>query len=138
MDNFYVISLIKTGIVAFVFLTLLAYLQWIERKVLAHIQLRPGPYRVGPHGLLQPLADVIKLLTKECFQTSAQAEEKYNRATLSQVQLCSYYTGATAIKALREEYKNKLGSSYTLKNFHEKFLSFGSSPVKYIRERMLD
>ncbi len=67
MDNFFVISLIKTGIVAFVFLTLLAYLQWIERKVLAHIQLRPGPYRVGPHGLLQPLADVIKLLTKEGF-----------------------------------------------------------------------
>jgi NADH-quinone oxidoreductase subunit H len=67
MDNFYVISLIKTGLIAFVFLTVLAYLQWVERKVLAHIQLRPGPYRVGPHGLLQPLADVIKLLTKEGF-----------------------------------------------------------------------
>src|SRR6476659_10948809 len=65
MDNFFVISLIKTAIVAFVFLTTLAYLQWVERKVLAHIQLRPGPYRVGPHGLLQPLADVIKLVTKE-------------------------------------------------------------------------
>jgi NADH-quinone oxidoreductase subunit H len=67
MDNFFVISLIKTGLVAFVLLTVLAYLQWVERKVLAHIQLRPGPYRVGPHGLLQPLADVIKLLTKEGF-----------------------------------------------------------------------
>ncbi len=67
MDNFFVISLIKSGLVAAVFLTLLAYLQWVERKVLAHIQLRPGPYRVGPHGLLQPLADVIKLLTKEGF-----------------------------------------------------------------------
>src|ERR1044072_5805731 len=67
MDNFYVISLIKSGIVAFLFLTLLAYLQWVERKVLAHIQLRPGPFRFGPHGLLQPLADVIKLLTKEGF-----------------------------------------------------------------------
>jgi NADH-quinone oxidoreductase subunit H len=33
--------------------------------VIAHIQVRPGPYRVGPHGLLQPLADVIKLITKE-------------------------------------------------------------------------
>jgi NADH-quinone oxidoreductase subunit H len=63
--NFYVLSIIKAAILAFVFLTALAYLQWIERKVLAHIQLRLGPQRVGPHGLLQPLADVIKLITKE-------------------------------------------------------------------------
>ncbi|HVT92273.1 MAG TPA: complex I subunit 1 family protein [Bryobacteraceae bacterium] len=65
--NFYLITLIKTALIAFVLLTALAYIQWIERKVLAHIQLRPGPYRVGPHGLLQPLADVIKLITKEGF-----------------------------------------------------------------------
>jgi NADH-quinone oxidoreductase subunit H len=63
--NFFVLSLIKAAVVAFVLLTTLAYLQWIERKVIAHIQLRVGPRRVGPHGLLQPLADVIKLLTKE-------------------------------------------------------------------------
>jgi NADH-quinone oxidoreductase subunit H len=63
--NFYILSLIKAGLIAFILLTTLAYLQWIERKVLAHIQLRVGPQRVGPHGLLQPLADVIKLLTKE-------------------------------------------------------------------------
>src|SRR3984957_16096583 len=63
--NFLIISLIKAAVVAFVLLTTLAYLQWIERKVIAHIQLRVGPRRVGPHGLLQPLADVIKLLTKE-------------------------------------------------------------------------
>ncbi|HVO97547.1 MAG TPA: NADH-quinone oxidoreductase subunit NuoH [Bryobacteraceae bacterium] len=63
--NFYIVSLIKSAIVAFVLLTALAYIQWVERKVLAHIQLRIGPRRVGPHGLLQPLADVIKLLTKE-------------------------------------------------------------------------
>src|SRR5437764_11381448 len=63
--EFLTISLIKSGLVAFVLMTTLAYLQWIERKVIAHIQLRVGPRRVGPHGLLQPLADVIKLITKE-------------------------------------------------------------------------
>lgn len=63
--NFYVVSLIKIAIVFGVFMTTLAYLQWIERKVLAHIQARTGPLRVGPHGLMQPLADVFKLLTKE-------------------------------------------------------------------------
>ncbi|MGI8743397.1 MAG: NADH-quinone oxidoreductase subunit NuoH [Bryobacteraceae bacterium] len=63
--NFFIITLIKAGVVAFVLMTTLAYLQWIERKVIAHVQIRVGPYRVGPHGLLQPLADVIKLITKE-------------------------------------------------------------------------
>jgi NADH-quinone oxidoreductase subunit H len=60
-----VITLIKIAIVAGVLLTVLAYLQWVERKVIAHVQVRMGPSRVGPHGLLQPLADVIKLITKE-------------------------------------------------------------------------
>ena len=63
--NFFVVSLIKIVIVFGVLMTTLAYLQWIERKVLAHIQIRTGPLRVGPHGLMQPLADVVKLLTKE-------------------------------------------------------------------------
>jgi NADH-quinone oxidoreductase subunit H len=63
--NFLLLSLIKALVVAFVLLTTLAYLQWVERKVIAHIQVRLGPSRVGPHGLLQPLADVIKLITKE-------------------------------------------------------------------------
>lgn len=60
--------LAKIGLVFFVILTLAAYLVFAERKVLAWIQDRKGPNRVGPFGLLQPLADLIKLLTKEDFR----------------------------------------------------------------------
>src|SRR5689334_9517888 len=63
--DFFLLSAMKAAVLAIVLLTTLAYLQWVERKVIAHIQSRLGPSRVGPHGLLQPLADVIKLITKE-------------------------------------------------------------------------
>jgi NADH-quinone oxidoreductase subunit H len=69
--NFLLLSTIKTAVFAVILLTTLAYLQLVERKVLGHIQRRPGPYRVGPHGLLQPLADVMKLLIKEDLLPSA-------------------------------------------------------------------
>lgn len=55
----------KVGLVFFVILTLAAYLVFAERRILAWVQDRKGPNRVGPFGLLQPLADLIKLLTKE-------------------------------------------------------------------------
>jgi NADH-quinone oxidoreductase subunit H len=59
------ITLIKIAVVVVVMLTAIAYLSWLERKVVAHIQARWGPYLVGPHGLLQPIADGIKFILKE-------------------------------------------------------------------------
>jgi uncharacterized protein (DUF885 family) len=79
----------------------------------------------------------MHLLVDEAFQEETEAKGKYKRASLSQVQLCSYFTGFTEIYDLRQEIKAKQGSNFNLKAFHEKFLSYGSAPVKYIRELML-
>jgi len=66
MDSSFIIySLILIGLALFILLTAAAYTVYLERKVCAWIQQRVGPNRVGPLGLLQPLADVIKLLLKE-------------------------------------------------------------------------
>jgi NADH-quinone oxidoreductase subunit H len=85
---FFVISLIKIAIVMAVFMTTLAYLQWIERKVLSHIQLRVGPKRAGPHGLLQPLADTVKLLMKEDLMPSHVNRFFYLLAPAIAITLC--------------------------------------------------
>src|ERR1700724_4149993 len=58
----------QIGLTLFVFVMLLnsaAVMVYVERKVAAMLQQRLGPYRVGPKGLLQPLADVVKLMFKE-------------------------------------------------------------------------
>ena len=67
METFLAFGLIvvKMAVVIGVLLALPIPLTWIERKIAGHIQQRLGPMRVGWHGLLQPLADGIKLFTKE-------------------------------------------------------------------------
>jgi NADH-quinone oxidoreductase subunit H len=62
---FLIVPILKIAVLVFLVLTVDAYLTWIERKVIAHIQARWGPHRVGPHGLLQPLADGVKFIFKE-------------------------------------------------------------------------
>src|SRR6058998_1859922 len=59
------IPLAVTIVIIAVFPLMAGYIVLIERKVLADFQVRLGPMRVGPHGLLQPLADALKLLLKE-------------------------------------------------------------------------
>ncbi|MCB0802261.1 MAG: DUF885 domain-containing protein [Flavobacteriales bacterium] len=79
----------------------------------------------------------MDLLMNQAFQEKSEATGKWRRARLSQVQLCSYFTGYYEIRALREEVKALLGDQFDLKKFHEDFLSYGSAPVKYIRELLL-
>jgi len=65
ITTFIIISIIKSAVVLGALLTAVAYSVWLERKVSAHIQNRWGPTRVGPFGLLQPLADGVKFIFKE-------------------------------------------------------------------------
>src|SRR3990170_8309812 len=65
MFPFIIITILKIFIVLGVFMFMVSYVTWVERKLLAHIQTRLGPMNVGPHGLLQPIADGIKLFFKE-------------------------------------------------------------------------
>jgi uncharacterized protein (DUF885 family) len=81
--------------------------------------------------------EALKLLTQEAFQQQAEAEGKWKRVSVSSVQLDSYFTGYKEITDLREEYKKKMGDKYKLKDFNEKFLSYGSAPVTLIKEAML-
>src|SRR5512134_3517255 len=64
-QNPLVISLIIGCCIVGAFPLLAGYMVLLERKVLADFQVRLGPMRVGPHGLLQPIADAVKLILKE-------------------------------------------------------------------------
>jgi NADH-quinone oxidoreductase subunit H len=71
------ISLIKAFVIINVVLLAFAYTTLIERKVLARMQLRYGPNRAGPYGLLQPIADLIKLVRKESFFPAEAVDVAY-------------------------------------------------------------
>jgi NADH-quinone oxidoreductase subunit H len=74
------IALVKSGILIVAFITAAAYLVYAERKVVSYMQVRVGPNRVGPFGLLQPLADVIKLVSKEDSRPAGRDDLLYRAA----------------------------------------------------------
>ncbi len=71
------ISLIKAAIIINLVLVSFAYLTLAERKIMGRMQLRYGPNRAGPFGLLQPIADLVKLVRKESFFPAAAVDVLY-------------------------------------------------------------
>ena len=108
----------------------LIYSKWNLRSVTNTIL----DYAVHVLGMSE--ADAMVMLTREAFQTEQEARDKWRRLTLTSVQLTSYFSGYAAIVDLREQLQRERGAAFDLKAFHEEFLSFGSAPVKVIRELM--
>ncbi|MEO7494692.1 MAG: DUF885 domain-containing protein [Massilia sp.] len=90
----------------------------------------------GVHVLGMSEAEAMDLLTRQAFQSRSQAEEKWRRVQLSSVQLTSYFSGYSEIMELREQRKQALGPKFVLRDFHDQFLSYGSAPVRVIKELM--
>jgi NADH-quinone oxidoreductase subunit H len=71
------ISMIKSAVIVNLIMVAFAYTTWLERKLLGRMQNRYGPNRAGPYGLLQPFADLIKLVRKESFFPVASHDVLY-------------------------------------------------------------
>jgi NADH-quinone oxidoreductase subunit H len=71
------ISLIKALVIVNLVMLAFAYTTWLERKLLGRMQNRYGPNRAGPYGLLQPIADLVKLIRKESFFPAASVDAPY-------------------------------------------------------------
>ena len=78
----------------------------------------------------------MHLLETEAIQQHTEAENKWKRVSVTQVQLTCYFTGFTEIYDFRQHLMDSQKDKFNLKQFHEQFLSYGSAPVKYIKELM--
>ena len=78
----------------------------------------------------------LDLMMKEGFQTEGEAVGKWKRARLSSAQLSTYFVGAAEHLDLRDKAKARDGAAFDLKKYNDTVISFGSPPVKYVREQM--
>jgi uncharacterized protein (DUF885 family) len=80
--------------------------------------------------------EAIDFMEKEGFQQEGEAVAKWKRARLTSTQLSTYFVGVSEHLDLRERAKAKAGGAFNLKKYDDTVLSFGSPPVKYVRELM--
>jgi len=101
------ISLIKAALLASLVMAAFAYTTWLERKLLGRFQNRYGPNRAGPYGLLQPIADLVKLIRKESFFPQAAYDIPYILAPI-----VSTSTALAAFAVI------PFGAGWTISNYH--------------------
>ncbi len=80
--------------------------------------------------------EAMDLMTKEGYQQEGEAVAKWKRARLTSAQLSTYFVGATEHLDLRAAEQDKLGGDFNLKKYNDQVISYGSPPVKYVRELM--
>jgi uncharacterized protein (DUF885 family) len=80
--------------------------------------------------------EAMDLMMKETFQQEGEAVAKWKRARLTSAQLSSYFVGGTEHLDLRAAAQKKLGNDFNLKKYNDQVISYGSPPVKYVREMM--
>jgi uncharacterized protein (DUF885 family) len=78
--------------------------------------------------------EALDLMMNEGFQQEGEAVAKWKRARLSSTQLSTYFVGVTEHLEMRERAKEKAAAAFDLKKYNDDVLSFGSPPVKYVRE----
>jgi len=80
--------------------------------------------------------EAMDLMTKEGYQQEGEAVAKWKRARLTSAQLSTYFVGATEHLDLRTAEQKRLGDQFNLKKYNDQVISYGSPPVKYVRELM--
>ncbi|MEM9023822.1 MAG: DUF885 domain-containing protein, partial [Bacteroidota bacterium] len=108
----------------------LMYYKWLLRVVCNTI------LDYGVHVENMSEEEAMDLLMRQAFQEESEANGKWRRVRLTQVQLCSYYSGFREIYDFREASRQQQGEAFDLRQFHEKFLSFGSAPIRSVKALM--
>jgi uncharacterized protein (DUF885 family) len=80
--------------------------------------------------------EAMDLMTKQAFQQEGEAVAKWKRARLTSAQLSTYFVGVSEHLDLRDLAKKKAGASFDQKKYNDQVISYGSPPVKYVRELM--